>query len=420
MVRAIKGHGLDRKFKPWRKGKSENAKSRKGTCKHQLRGQRRLLAKTTDPERRQAIEVKIAELEAYIHDHDNQNKVKDNASLSHGARFMERQKLTRLHKALLKNPNLDEKAKESELHKIALDMAYVAHYPHEFKYIPLFKQGSRCIDSGRVLKLRAKSRQAALKKIALSEEDRVKWISDDMYDVLPSEWSSEEEHLFFGATKSKDMQGSSSPVDSRFQTTSTSISIVEAAEKIDAQIDKEFPLKPQTKKGLGGRRELVDVANSDEMDSRFEVKNSRASSEMVGSKEDGLTKNSLHNSASPVGESSSSSDESSSSSSDEDAQETSVPAGKSEREKQIPSTSDSSSDSSSSSSSSDESDEDNAKSPMRTDGWGDSFLLNSAADPKQAFINAKRDREVQTKGDKSQGWATQKQRPGKYNKRSRN
>ena len=64
MPRPPSKHGLERKFKPWRRGKSamskvtsndgSHSKKPKGSLRHQLRGKERLLAKLLNPQARQA------------------------------------------------------------------------------------------------------------------------------------------------------------------------------------------------------------------------------------------------------------------------------------------------------------------------------------------------------------------------------
>ena len=62
-------HGLDRKFKPWRKGKSSNSNKR-SSLKQQLRGHERLLAKITksgnSDEKTKELREKIAALKLFL------------------------------------------------------------------------------------------------------------------------------------------------------------------------------------------------------------------------------------------------------------------------------------------------------------------------------------------------------------------
>ena len=105
MVKAASHHGLDRKYKPWRRGKSQNAKGKKGSLKQQLRGLRRLLPKAHDDAHRVKIQQQIDELETQIGDKQKVEQQKTNARKSHGVRFLERQRLTRLWQQAAKFSN---------------------------------------------------------------------------------------------------------------------------------------------------------------------------------------------------------------------------------------------------------------------------------------------------------------------------
>jgi gas vesicle protein len=61
-------HGLERKFKPWRKGKSQKKSASKSSLKNQLRSQQRFLSKLGEDntEARATIEARIRDLEGEI------------------------------------------------------------------------------------------------------------------------------------------------------------------------------------------------------------------------------------------------------------------------------------------------------------------------------------------------------------------
>ena len=89
--------------------------------------------------------------------------------------------------------------------RVALDQVYVAHYPHDAKYLALFKNGVRVVDANeKNLVKRAMTRNRILQN--LLGEQRVKWISTDQYQRLPKnvEWSIELEKSMFGASSEAD------------------------------------------------------------------------------------------------------------------------------------------------------------------------------------------------------------------------
>ena len=95
IVKAPTKHGLDRKFKPWRRGKSEKSNKR-SSLKQQLRGIERLLQKQPqeETERRDELQKKIAALKQEIGDKQKVIQEKKHAEKSHGQRFMDRQRVS--------------------------------------------------------------------------------------------------------------------------------------------------------------------------------------------------------------------------------------------------------------------------------------------------------------------------------------
>jgi hypothetical protein len=163
MVKLPSKHGLERKFKPWRKGKSKSSKieaSKKSNAslKNQLRGQKRLLSKLINNEASadsmEGVKQRIDQLEKDIDEYEAREKEKKNAAKYHKVKFYERQKLTRLEKSTkrqlqqLSGKNDDEKSAEkisqlqNQLLSISMDQLYVAFYPTSMKYMTLFKSGS--------------------------------------------------------------------------------------------------------------------------------------------------------------------------------------------------------------------------------------------------------------------------------------
>jgi hypothetical protein len=80
-------HGLERKFKPWRKGKSAkfegSSKKPNGSLKNQLRGQKRLLSNLENNQASadsiEGVRQKIAQIEKDIADYEAREREKKNA-----------------------------------------------------------------------------------------------------------------------------------------------------------------------------------------------------------------------------------------------------------------------------------------------------------------------------------------------------
>jgi len=195
-------HGLERKFKPWRKGKSSkkaaitrdagsnSAKRPTNTSlKNRLRGQKRLLAKLqkdgktgkeddgkdgNDDQGSSDVTVagvkqSIAQLERDIALYETREREKKNASKYHQVKFIERQKLTRLEKSVkrqLQALQLDTDGASvknqqracqlrQQIESIAMDQLYIAFYPSDRKYVALFADGyHRVVDDERGRKRR--------------------------------------------------------------------------------------------------------------------------------------------------------------------------------------------------------------------------------------------------------------------------
>ena len=210
MVKApSRGHGLDRKFRRWRKGKSAKA-NKQGSLKHQLRGQERLLAKLqrqssndndNDNDKKNAARIQelqdaIVKLKAQIADKEQQEQQREHAKKSHGTRFLERTRLSRMERHARK------KKDAQELLRIALDLIYVAHYPLEKSYRPLLRNGKRWLHHS---VSRAQLRNDILQKVRVQKSmPTVPWISDDLYNLLPNSWSVKEEVELFRYPSGKD------------------------------------------------------------------------------------------------------------------------------------------------------------------------------------------------------------------------
>lgn len=406
MVKATKSHGLDRKYKPWRKGKSENAKSKKGTLKSQLRGQQRLLSKATDATQKQAIESKIFELEGLINEKLKRDREREHAKKSHGHRFLERQRLTRLERTTRSNPNLANM--EEELNKIALDMVYVAHYPHDMRYIPLFRKGVRIVDSGRPLARRGTTRKRIIEQLHKQEEiERVAWISEEMYKRLPQSWSIQQERDCFGeGIDSKTTQVEVH--DGRFAVAPTQCKLLEAMDAIESQIDKEINEQPKNEhlhrddESSSDGEVSIDsdddseadaIQNTDISNQEIKKKTSEGDSRDNDSDSDSGSSKGVQRAPQDVEPDDDSPTSTSSDSSDEDSFNSSDHEDKKEKTQGNPG----------------------------IDLEDDPFLVTTdkVEDDKNIFAKAKRHIPGldEMKGDKSKGWATQRQRPGQFKKR---
>ena len=342
--------------------------------KQQLRGQERLLTKlpADQEDRRKELQQKIDDLKLQINEKDQHLQEKKNAERSHGQRFLDRQRLVRKEKQERSGKN-----RKSELTKIALDQVYVAHHPNDVKYMPLFQKGTRVVDQSRQLYRRAVTRKRILKQLSSSSPpSRCDWIPKDQYDRLPEDWTIQDEEKTFGGSisrmgiKQKKEKGAD---DSRFALEASHDALLQAADQIKTELDKEEEIDGDDEKN---------PKDDESMDS--------------------------------VGDSSSSSD---SSSDEEDVVQKK--------------TSDTSSDDSDSSSSEDGSQDDDVQERptlssqrlvQESEDEEDDFLLDGDPDGSNDGGNVFQKTSAQLpalgeKGDKSKGWETQRQRPGQYKKR---
>jgi len=241
MVRVPSQHGLQKKFKPWRKGKSVKAK-KQGSLKQQLRGLERLLAKLTrsgesdeaTTARAAELRTSIASMKAQIAEKESQEQEREHANKSHGTRFLERQRLTRMERTVRKGCSKD---KNRELLQIAMDQIYVAHYPLSKPYRPLFKNKKRHLHHS---VSRAQLRNSILQDLKNNKIERVNWISQEQYASLPSDWSVMEEVEFFNypnGGKSKKAKTTSN--DNRFSVNSKHDVLLEAANRLESKLDKK-------------------------------------------------------------------------------------------------------------------------------------------------------------------------------------
>ena len=197
MPRVPSRHGLEKKYRPWRKGKgggggkggsggSDPSSSSSGNANgagadgggkttgalgSRLRSQRRLLSKISSTEKKDIndddkndasdasakaasmktkIESNIAEIQALISARNSADRERKNAARYRGVRFVERKKLLRMERKVRGEMadavagGCDEEeisALREELKVVARDQLYVALYPNDARYISLFAAG---------------------------------------------------------------------------------------------------------------------------------------------------------------------------------------------------------------------------------------------------------------------------------------
>ena len=469
-------HGLDRKFKPWRKGKSSNSNKRT-SLKQQLRGHERLLAKIlskeNDPEQKkqqdeaegqqktQELKDKIAGLKLEIEGKQQSMVEKKNAENSHGQRFLDRQRLTRLEKKCRKEAKQEgDEQKEpdaDQLLKIALDQVYVAHHPNDVKYMPLYKSGKRVVDQSRQLFRRAVTRKRILGDLANNKVTwtGVNWISEDQYGRVPKDWTIQDEERVFGGSISRsgnknDMK-SKTEDDTRFAVASTSHDmLLKAAEQAESELlQQEEKKKDKITKNKAIKKEdssSSSSSSSDDSDSDNEKADPLSSKSKTTISKKKEQKNDLknNNSGSKVSkgekkteqkqkeDSSSSDSDSSSDDSDSDDSKTDTKTTKQKDNKDSSSDSDSSNDSDSDSDS--DSSDDEKKTPTSKKNGQKSIYedvddIEEEEEVDDFLVDATDNHDVFEKpsetipalstvrGDKSRGFETQSQRPGEYKKK---
>mmetsp|Transcript_14333 Transcript_14333/g.26902 ORF Transcript_14333/g.26902 Transcript_14333/m.26902 type:complete len:414 (-) Transcript_14333:1024-2265(-) len=408
MAKSLTKHGLARKFKPWRKGKSVNA-NKAGSLKSQLRSKKRLLVKiTNNDDIRTTLENDIANLEKAIEIRQKQEKEKKYATKYHRIKFVERQKLTRMEKRCKRNleeakaaADFDDVEKYTrQLEQICMDQLYVAYFPKEKKYISLFgANGIRMQDDAKTFKKRADIRKTIIGLIQNGQINTNKsWVNMDL--LKAKGFHVDMTNMLIDETEADDP-------------TKMSVAVKEAS------THASFP-----KNGIPSNRKSEDSSSSSSDDDDDD--DSESNDDNVGNEESDhpySIENTLNVAAlndannqppeknqNQIYSSDSSSDDSSSSSSTS-----------------------SSSSSSSSESKSDVEPEPEGKEvvnhgtnnvvssePVKDDESDDDFLVDDSGstDVKEVFAKAQKEKVYyKVKGDKSMGWKTQNQRPGEWKKR---
>lgn len=387
-------------------------------------------------DRIEELKKSIAAMRAQIAGKEIKEQEREHSKKSHGTRFLERQRLTRMEKSVRKKKG----DHSQELLQIAMDQIYVAHYPLQKPYRPLFKNKQRWLHHS---VSRAQLRHTIAQDIKEKKVERVNWISEEQYARVPAEWSVTNEVDVFQYPKGgtpKDRKASTT--DSRFSMSSKHETLLEAADKLESKMAKK-----ENKK-----------------DSQNNIKNDDDDVDTEGSSDDSSDEDETDQTASKVispakrkrdSDSDSNDNDSDSDSSDDDEADPlqrikKLPdkaTKKQDREVQDDSDSDDTSgetSSSSSSSSSDDDDDDDDDKPHtktnsnkkaesepkdseggHSDSDDDFFVAakESKEDDIKVFELVKEKPEHRlpaenpAKGDKSQGWATQEQRPGRYKKK---
>ncbi|VEU44935.1 unnamed protein product [Pseudo-nitzschia multistriata] len=434
-------HGLDRKFKPWRKGKSANSNKR-SSLKQQLRGHERLLSKIlksaenkdgADETRTKELKSKIAALKIEISQKQQSMVEKKHAEKAHGQRFLDRQRLTREEKKVRKSNGADQ---EQQLLKLALDKVYVAHHPNDVKYMPLFKHGKRVTDQSRQLFRRAVTRKRILRDI--NKVTRVNWIGSDQYERLPKdEWTIQDEERVFGGSVSRSNKEKTGSVtkteDSRFAMASNHEELLRAAAEAESDLlqQDDHTAKPGTSGSAEpekGVTEKNDSSSSDDdsSDSEDEEVNPLSNTAKTSRNESAAQQKAKE-------ENSSSSSDSDSSDSDSDDDETKTSSSKADTSKRKSASGSSTSDSDSSSDSDSDSSDDEGDDKKQSSGANLQTSTTSSEDEEEEvddfLVDATGDHDVFKKpavkvpamsayrGDKSKGFDTQSQRPGEYRKK---
>jgi len=457
MPRPPSKHGLEKKFKSWRKGKGQNQYDAMGekkvsgsSLKNRLRSQRRLLSKLGDsPDNsssREKIDASIKALENQIADRESTEREKKNANKYHQIKFFERQKLTRLERKANKKlieakaaADFDDIKKiEAQLERIVLDQLYVAFYPNHTKYISLFAENSK----GGNDVLYHGDEKTHQKQIVIRQKllERIQQQGDTFIqeNLKKKSWVNLKFLVKRGILDKKynfeeALQNGSDIYKTQGDAVNRQKDVARKRE-LQKQMDKE--IKQRNEKLLSIEEDDGDnvkimkdrkgknLHNDDsDSDDRSQSSESVSDDDSVDKQREGLNRpKPVTKVVSEETKSEDKNDSSSSSDSDSDSDSSS--------------SSDSDSDSSDSSSDSDSDDSNNSKETGKTnlsnpakvssakdeEESDDDFLVaNNDEKPENVFAKAYKRREeehsIGKKGDKSKGWTTQKQRPGEWKKK---
>mmetsp|Transcript_10693 Transcript_10693/g.16226 ORF Transcript_10693/g.16226 Transcript_10693/m.16226 type:complete len:386 (-) Transcript_10693:87-1244(-) len=381
MARVPSSHGLERKYKPWRKGKSYKAK-KGGSLKSQLRSKNRLLSKVTDEEQKLKIQDDINILRGAMVVKEKEELEKKNADKYRQAKFFERQKLTRMESKMKKKISEAKAAADFEdvqkctimLEQICMDQLYVAYFPNDIKYYPLFSNGNRIVDDEKSAKKREDIRNGIIERIQSGKIIHKKnWVNLSVLKAKGFDVDMKQ------PIRDKDEE----KVDTRFAA------------------DNDFDTKlasNETKATSNISNKKADAKIESSSDSSSSDSDSDSKSKTAGEKTTSAPAAPLKTDADnipTVGNSSSSSDSDSSSDSESDSSDSDNDAETRNQVKTLAQKEEEGMD--------EESDDD--------------FLVDDSGDA-DAFAKAKKEKNyLEERNDKSQGWKTQKQRPGEWKKK---
>ena len=433
MPRPPTRHGLEKKFKPWRKGKSTKNKSpgatggssskSRASLKNTLRSQRRLLQKlpadgsSCDPAARAGIEATIAQLETEIAAKQQTQKERKNAEKYHQVRFFDRQRLVRLERTVRRS--LDEAAAaadaeeaarlRAELDDIVRDKLYVAFFPNDTKYFSLFRGGERVVDDAPTAEKRQMIRNRIAQEYHGGRLTSKSWFNLDEIKEMKSPL----------AAKSSDGSDPSAGKRKRAadaSTKSTNKAVKKVASGKKEEDDRDGVVARNVKASKEGGNKGNDSSDGDGSSSSSTSSSGDDDSDSEQHKTKVIAKPTAKDDVEEIGDSDSSSSSSSSSSDSSDSDSSSS------------SDSDSSSDSSSDDSE-DEGENSNKKTlkaepqpkmPAAANEESDDDFFADDGDGKDVFEKAAQYSTgyeyEEAKGDKSRGWTTQKQRPGQWKK----
>ena len=393
-------------------------------------------------DRTEELRKSIAAMKSQIAGKEVKEQEREHSKKSHGTRFLERQRLTRMEKSVRKKKG----DHSQELLQIAMDQIYVAHYPLQKPYRPLFKNKQRWLHHS---VSRAQLRQTIAQDIQEKKVERVNWISEEQYARVPTEWSVALEVDVFDYPKGgKAKERKTSTTDSRFSMSSNHDALLEAADKVESKMAR----KENKKESQSNNKKDDDIdtegSSDDSSDEDEKIQTVSKATRPTKRKRDS-------ESDSSDGDSDSSVDEAdplqrsikppvvkqNAANKPEEKQDKKVQGDCGSDSTSDESSSSNSSSSSSSSSDDDDNDDDDAKPSMKTipnknaesepkdnghsDSDDDFFVAAKASkeDDIKVFELVKEKSEHRlpaenpAKGDKSKGWATQEQRPGRYKKK---
>jgi len=432
----MKDSTISKKFKPWRKGKSAKVKIEKGipsssangSLKKQLRSKERFLSKLKDKDDEKAKEIKkkltkeIDQINTEIKKKEDMLRQKKNASKYHQIKFFERQKLTRIERTVRKKlaeakqaADFDDVNKYTkQLEQTCMDQLYVAYYPNDIKYIAIFTNGVRIQDVDEKIKqLRKEIKQSILSKLKNGEISEEKsWVNFDIIKAKDFELSLCEEPSIISSLMTPSNNSGAGKTESIRKRKKEDLETKNKVLKEETgRIVKQKVSKTKDVSDSDSSSDSKDSSSdsSDHLDPMKKIKS--AASTKSGNKESKAESDSDSDSSVPSSSSSSSddSDSSTSDNSDEDGvNDRKITFAKKQNDK-IPVS--------------------NNDNQYENEDSDDDFLVDDTdvKDISQVFAKASKEAVLSTdlpneqrKGDKSQGWKSQKRTTFDWKSRQRN